>query len=324
GIVREFLGAVENFGLWEQQGLAIWADGGLLLTSGRAGEAVTRLREAIALMQQAGTMRSALIASTDLARAEAIAGTPARARATLEPALRDDLPLFDVGAKALQAQGWIHAAEGDLTAAAETFLAAADAYAAAGHSLPELASLEEAARAGFAEAAAERVESLAGRMEGAYAALCIRHVRALARLTPSPSDPALGAELDGIGDAAAGMLLHLTAADAYAEAAAVHRGAGDSRAAAASDRRATGQLQLCGVERSPLREALATALVVSGREREIAELAIEGLSDREIAARLVLSVRTVETHLQRLYRKTGVRRRDELGAALGTAPPDPI
>ncbi len=55
---------------------------------------------------------------------------------------------------------------------------------------------------------------------------------------------------------------------------------------------------------------------LTAREREIALLAAEGLRSRDIAERLVVSVRTVDNHLQHTYRKLGVRRRDELAGVL--------
>lgn len=55
---------------------------------------------------------------------------------------------------------------------------------------------------------------------------------------------------------------------------------------------------------------------LSRREREIAELAASGLSTPDIAARLVLSARTVENHLHRIYGKLGVTGRAELRTAL--------
>jgi DNA-binding CsgD family transcriptional regulator len=52
------------------------------------------------------------------------------------------------------------------------------------------------------------------------------------------------------------------------------------------------------------------------REREIATRVLAGDSNREIAAALFLSEKTVEGHLRRLYGKLGIRRRGALAAAL--------
>ena len=56
------------------------------------------------------------------------------------------------------------------------------------------------------------------------------------------------------------------------------------------------------------------------REREIALLAASGHSSRAIAERLVLSVRTIDNHLGRIYDKLGVSNRAELAAALDRSP----
>ena len=55
-------------------------------------------------------------------------------------------------------------------------------------------------------------------------------------------------------------------------------------------------------------------------ERSVADLAAHGHSNREIADRLVLSVRTVESHLGSAYRKLGVRSRGQLVGALAASP----
>lgn len=58
-------------------------------------------------------------------------------------------------------------------------------------------------------------------------------------------------------------------------------------------------------------------------ERRVAELVAAGLTNREVAAQLFSSVRTVEGHLAAAYRKLGVRSRTELARAIPAAPADP-
>ncbi|WP_203184982.1 ATP-binding protein [Streptomyces pratensis] len=55
---------------------------------------------------------------------------------------------------------------------------------------------------------------------------------------------------------------------------------------------------------------------LTAREREVAELVAEGLTNQAIAERLFLSPRTVETHLSRVYRKTDVASRAALAALI--------
>jgi DNA-binding NarL/FixJ family response regulator len=56
----------------------------------------------------------------------------------------------------------------------------------------------------------------------------------------------------------------------------------------------------------------ATAVDLTPREAQLVDLAREGLSNAEIADRLVLSVRTVETHLYRGMQKLGIKDRRDL------------
>jgi len=85
--------------------------------------------------------------------------------------------------------------------------------------------------------------------------------------------------------------------------------------AIAIGKRAHAELEATGERSAPPEAAGAQALTPS--ERRVAELAAEGLSNREIAQSLFLTVKTVEGHLTHAYRKLEVRSRAELPQALG-------
>ena len=66
----------------------------------------------------------------------------------------------------------------------------------------------------------------------------------------------------------------------------------------------------------PRRTALEGPDALTEREREVAVLAARGLSNREIAESLVVTVKTVEWHLRHAFRKLGIDSRAELGGYL--------
>ncbi len=78
--------------------------------------------------------------------------------------------------------------------------------------------------------------------------------------------------------------------------------------------RARNELRAAG-EASPRRDPDARDRLTA-HELSIAQLAAEGLTNREIGHRLYLSHRTVSTHLHRIFPKLGISSRAELGAAL--------
>jgi len=73
------------------------------------------------------------------------------------------------------------------------------------------------------------------------------------------------------------------------------------------------------LERTPSPQSTAVRLEAHGvtpREREIAILLAQGLTNPEIATRLVLSPYTVQDHIKNLFEKTAVASRQELVARM--------
>jgi DNA-binding NarL/FixJ family response regulator len=62
---------------------------------------------------------------------------------------------------------------------------------------------------------------------------------------------------------------------------------------------------------------------LTAQELQIAQLAAEGLTNREIGQRLFLSHRTIATHLYRVFPKLGITARSELALVLAVDPLPP-
>ena len=92
----------------------------------------------------------------------------------------------------------------------------------------------------------------------------------------------------------------------------------DALGADAWAERARRELRAAG-ERSGLPAPRALHLLAP-QELQIARMAAEGLSNREIGQQLYLSHRTVRNHLYRIFPKLGITSRAELAAAVGTSP----
>jgi len=76
---------------------------------------------------------------------------------------------------------------------------------------------------------------------------------------------------------------------------------------------------LLSVGARPRRVALSGPASLTPMEREAAAQAAQGHTNREVATRLYVSVKTVEKHLRNTYLKLGIERRNELAAALEEA-----
>ena len=69
-----------------------------------------------------------------------------------------------------------------------------------------------------------------------------------------------------------------------------------------------------GVPRGPRPATAANPAGLTSREAEVLGLLAVGLSNAEIAARLVVSGRTIDNHVSAILRKLGVRTRGEASA----------
>ncbi|MDH6605841.1 DNA-binding CsgD family transcriptional regulator [Streptomyces sp. SAI-208] len=135
-----------------------------------------------------------------------------------------------------------------------------------------------------------------GRLTGVFAA----HAEALAR-----SD---GPGLDRAAQALEERGFLLFAAEAYAQAAGAHR---DPSAARTARTRAVALARRCQGARTPALSGLVLG-ELTARQRQIVTLAAAGLSNRQIAEKLTLSIRTVGNHLYSAYARLGASDRDAL------------
>ena len=85
--------------------------------------------------------------------------------------------------------------------------------------------------------------------------------------------------------------------------------------------RAEAETELRATGARPRRVVLTGLDSLTASERRVAELAGEGLTNREIAQTLFVTARTVEGHLTSVFRKLQLDSRTELSSALGAPQP---
>ncbi|RDH78087.1 LuxR family transcriptional regulator [Mycolicibacterium moriokaense] len=207
----------------------------------------------------------------------------------------------------LLAQAWVHAVQGRLPEA-HTFTSQAAEFART-HRQParEVLCLQTAVQFGDVTVV-DRAAELAAEVEGPRAPLVSRYARAMADDDPSAVE-AVSHDFEAMGDV-------LAAADAAAQAATAHRRAGRRGSALTASARARALARRCGGAVSPALAAAEVPLPFTRREHEIAQLLGRGLSNKEIAQAMSLSVRTVEGHIYQASSKAGVSSRSDLAALI--------
>ncbi|MDW4906403.1 LuxR family transcriptional regulator [Streptomyces sp. ADMS] len=188
-----------------------------------------------------------------------------------------------------RATTWQRAAHGDIAGALE---AATDPGDGEGKAYV----LYDAVRLGAPHLVADRLAQLPGEDAEPLA----RHADALVRRD--------GPALDRAAELLERRGLLLFAAEAHAQAVPVHR---DPRAARRSRSRAMTLARRCQGARTPALSGLVLG-ELTARQRQIVTLAAAGLSNRQIADRLTLSIRTVGNHLHSAYTRLGASDRSAL------------
>ena len=275
---------------------------------GRVDTATRQAREALTLIRQLSRPPVEHSILSVLALAFALGGHHDDARRTLAAIERLDIdPPMWTGADLLLARGWTAVATGRLGEARELLGEAAAFGEKVGDLMGAAAALHDIARLGEPTRVLAGLTDLAAQLEGKLTVARVAHVGALARRSPS----ALVAAADAFEEMGADLL----AAEAAADAAVAYRRTHQRRQATAAEHRAAILAGRCEAVTPSLR-SIDTRARLTPAEHRAAVLAARGKSNKEIAEELVLSVRTVENRLYRVYGKLGVTRRSNLAEAL--------
>jgi DNA-binding CsgD family transcriptional regulator len=296
-------------GSTEAQAWFAWQLGKGVGDRGNIRTAIGHLRTAVALFRELGRPQFVHVCLPYLALAWALARRTKQATDTLATLDALHLPsTLYMGTDALEARAWTAVASGDLSRARAVLEEAAGLGERVGDLVGRSIALHSLARLGYAKDVASPLGDVAAQIEGELASTRAGHAAGLAG-----GDPEVLAEASVAFET---MGADLLAAECAADAAVAWRRAGDSKAAAAGQRRAVMLADRCEGAATPALQAIETRVRLTPAERETALQAATGRSSKEIAEKLVLSVRTVETRLQRIYEKLGVSSRTQLAAAL--------
>jgi DNA-binding CsgD family transcriptional regulator len=282
--------------------------GRVAVHEGRLEPAERHFREAAAVYQELNDVASLRWALGGLALASGMRSARMESAAVVaeldaldpSPVKLFELDLVERG------RAWASAAAGATTDAVAVLRAAAAVARNTDQLIVEAQLRHDIARLGDARAEQDRLTELAETVDGDLVPALADH--ACARVS---SD---AAALEAAAHSLAGVGAVLPAHEAATEAAAAWRAGGFRRRAGACDELAQRLAAESEGARSPAARTEAGYVALTVREQEVATLAADGLTSREIADKLYLSRRTVDNHLQRIYDKLGVSSRQQLAA----------
>jgi DNA-binding CsgD family transcriptional regulator len=209
------------------------------------------------------------------------------------------------------ASAWVAASRGALNEAIGTVLVAAHIACDRGQFAAEVMCLQTVAQFGDASGWSRLLE-LGTVVEGPRVGIAARFACAL-QCGDGTELELVSKDFERMGDLVA-------AVDASAQAALIYRRQGLRGSSLGCSVRAEELARRCAEAVTPALRRVGERLPLTDREREVAMLVGQGLSNRDIATRLTVSIRTVETHVYRAMTKTGTATRDDLAALLTLRP----
>lgn len=273
---------------------------------GRVDLALDELRQSAAALAGAGSSWE-FEATVGLCQAYAVSGRVDEAEQSLGRARELEGESTQLFAPELQiAQAWVCAARGNVAAAVEAARGASEIADRAGQRAVAVLAAHLGVRFGDRNAAG-RLARLSAGLDAEYARLAVAHARAV--------ESADAAALESISQTMESGGALLEAAEAAARAAVIHRRSGRHRREWEAAARARALADRCGGASTPALVEAQHPLPLTARELEVASMVARGMSNREIADRLVVSVRTVEGHIYHSCTKLDVADRAELAQA---------
>lgn len=285
--------------LLHYQAYTEWLAGHVEIARQRFSEAISYARHLVPNNPIVASSSSGLVACLAILGKDSVE--------TTEVTDNNDLQGKERGLKAL-GRAWTLAMRGSLSQAQSLLVCEAQSAQRLGYSATEALLLTDVARFGGAKRVAGRITEIAQMNDGFLAPARAHFATALAADDPDSLMTAAD-ELESLG-------IDLLAAEAAAAAASAWRKIGNNSRATEATRRACSGAARCQGARTPLMiSALLhgmTSTPLTKREHDIALLAANGKSSKEIATHLSISVRTVDNHLGRAFVKLDIANRREL------------
>lgn len=280
----------------------------LLLYEGAARQSYETQLESLLLLDRYDSWLSTPLALVGAAHAAAVMSNANDARrhiGGLAPEMRE---IPRVRSRVAHVEALLTSIEEGMTAGATAALAAGDRAAEDDHLLWAVEGWHLAVRLGSPHLVTERLAVTAVERPGTVASLYHAHVRAL-----MSEDPAALEEVVRNFDRAG---FKLFAAETACQICGIHRRRDEANLARRAAVMARELLpEGSGASTPPFAE-LPDVVPLTKREREVALLAAGGMTSKEIAERLYISVRSVDNHLSRVYTKLGISGRSDLSSVL--------